>query len=179
MSALQRTEQVVSQSAKIVKRMVGGVETYHLVDVNVMFPDGVWDLIKSYAIPKKIHPYQKIRPKEKQFKEALQKWKKPDLVKMIDVWWNCEQVRKWKDTKSSAYKNTTKTYMINEWGDYIFGATLHRTCSRWSDKLRKVVNKKMKHITPEVMEELRDLNNMIDLIIETKDYKKDFADYLL
>ena len=55
MSAYQKKEIVVSASAKIVKRG----DTYVLVDTSIMFPDGVWDLIKSYAIPTPVN-YEKV-----------------------------------------------------------------------------------------------------------------------
>jgi len=55
MSAYQKKEIVVSAFAKIVKRG----DTYVLVDTSMVFPDGVWDLIKSYAISAPVN-YEKV-----------------------------------------------------------------------------------------------------------------------
>jgi len=176
MSALQKTEQVVSQSARIVKRG----DTYVLVDVNVMFPDGVWDMIKSYAIPKKIHPADKIEGKQIQFREAISKWKKQHLVKMINKWWSNQLTEKWANTKSSQYKNTPTKTMIDEWCKYgLFGNNLNYLAKVWSNKRKKFVNKKTTEITEDKYEQLKDTYNMVCGVIETADYKKEFADYLL
>ena len=108
MSAYQKKEIVVSASAKIVKRG----DTYVLVDTSMVFPDGVWDLIKSYSIPTPVN-YEKVW-KETQveyLKSIAENHSKKEVAKIISHFWG-GSVLTVCNPQHQDYKETTKENLI-------------------------------------------------------------------
>jgi hypothetical protein len=107
MSAYQKKEIVVSASAKIVKRG----DTYVLVDTSMVFPDGVWDLIKSYAIPTPVN-YEKVwRETQAEYIQSVaENYSKKEVAKTISHFWG--SVLTVCNPQHQDYKETTKENLI-------------------------------------------------------------------
>ena len=107
MSAYQKKEIVVSASAKIVKRG----DTYVLVDTSIMFPDGVWDLIKSYAIPTPVN-YEKVwvKTQAEYLKSIAENHSKKEVAKSIH---HIFPLLEYGNPQHWAYKETNKENLID------------------------------------------------------------------
>ena len=126
MSVIQRTEKIVSSSAKIVKRG----DEYVLVDTTVMFPDEIWRHIKSF-VPKPPHPYLQYKKVVEQpsFKASLEKWSKKDIASaMGSLIYRTPKYDRTANTRghyfvaltnpqTNAYKAKTKTELIGIFQD--------------------------------------------------------------
>lgn len=122
MSAYQKKEEiVVSAFAKIVKRG----DTYVLVDTSIMFPDGVWDLIKSYAISTPVN-YEKVW-KETQveyLKSIAENHSKKEVAKTISNLYG-GHIMSICNPQHQDYKETTKENLI------IYGLKCRLDLKRW------------------------------------------------
>jgi len=157
MSAYQVKESVVSSSARIVKRG----DTYVLIESSVVFPEGIWEHIKSY-IPKPKHPYQQGKEVLNLWVDKIIQYKSKQDVALILRNLLDERDNYYSATfpETSKYKTTTKKILLTLLQEEINRQLKHSLCVWKTDEARwKPV--KITKINPDKMRVAKTLFDMM------------------
>jgi len=164
MSAYQVKESVVSASARIVKRG----DTYVVIESSVVFPEGIWEHIKSYIPkPKCLHQQGcEILTLFIWLMSNCSSIKKKDVALMLrgllEKETGDEEVLRIGNPEDSLFKRTSKMDMIMRIRGQIKFELNHSLCV-WKDEKWKPV--RITKISPEKMAVAKSLVDMMKTII--------------
>jgi hypothetical protein len=157
MSAYQVKESVVSASARIVKRG----DTYVVIESSVVFPEGIWEHIRSY-IPKQDHPHKQSRELLTIWFEGLVKDKSKKDVALILRNLLDERDNYYSATfpETSKYKTTTKKILLTLLQEEINRQLKHSLCV-WKTDVARWKPVKITKISPDKMRVAKTLFDMM------------------